>query len=65
MKILVTKYEDHVELVIRDESGVNLESFVFTDEKAHMAFIQGMNCMKRLTNKAVQSIPTDYTSFRA
>lgn len=59
MEIIVTEYEDHTELDVR-EHGINLHVFTFDDKKAHMAFIQGMNCMKNLCNRAVQSISIEY-----
>lgn len=60
MKIIMTDFEDHSEVVVRDSNGINLHIFTFDDKKQATAFVTGFQCAKTVANFLIQSMPMSY-----
>ena len=59
MKLIITDYEDHSEVTIKDGCQL-LHSYTFDDGHAARAFCTGFNCAKSVINGLVQSLPLSY-----
>jgi hypothetical protein len=60
MKLILTQYIDHVEIVVRDATGINLHCYTFDDKKQVEAFCTGFHCGKTVANSLIQSMPMGY-----
>jgi len=60
MKLIITDYKDYSEVVVRDETGINLHVYTFDDKKTAQAFCTGFQCAKTVINGLVQSLPLSY-----
>jgi hypothetical protein len=65
MKLIITEYEDHADVTVRDASGINLHVFTFDDYKQARSFCQGFNCAKSVANSLIQSMPVTWEKTQA
>lgn len=60
MKLILTQHADHVEITVRDDSGINLHCYTFDDKKQAEAFCTGFHCAKTVANDLIQAMPLGY-----
>ena len=60
MKLILTDYEDHSEVNVRNASGVNEHTYIFDDHKQARAFCSGFTCARQVVIAQVQSLPMTY-----
>jgi len=62
MKIQIRDTEDFSEVMIKNNDGISIYCYSFSDspQAERKAFIQGFRCALHVANSAIQSIPTDY-----
>lgn len=58
MKIFITDYEDHSEVIVRNNDGINIHNFVYDDKKAARAFVDGFRTCQTVINGMVQGLST-------
>ncbi len=58
-KLILTKFQDgHLEISLRDEAGINYETYTFDTEKESDAFVRGFATAQHAANRVIQALPT-------
>lgn len=61
MNIIITKFEDHSEVSIRNASGIKIHTYVFDTHDQAESFMNGWRCCQIVINSLVQGLPQTYT----
>lgn len=59
MKIIVTKFDTHFEVWVKDGSLL-IHSYAFNSMKEVEAFYSGFAAAKHMSNNLIQSLPSNY-----
>jgi hypothetical protein len=59
MKIIVTKYDSHYEIQVKD-GCLPLHSYAFVSKGEVEAFCSGFSVAKTISNNLIQSLPMGY-----
>lgn len=59
--MILLQFSDHSEVIIRNDSGIDLHVYTFDTTKAAMAFCSGFQCAREVANSLIQSMPYVYS----
>lgn len=65
MKIIRIDYREFIEIVIRNDAGLNIHTFTFKTVLEVQAFMNGWRSCQSVINSLVQSLPQSYETGKA
>ncbi len=60
MKLIITKFEDHCEIAVKDNSGATLHAFSMKDYDSARSFCLGFFCAQNILSGLIQLIPCSF-----